>query len=221
MFTVLLSLFLVGSPVSYLDFEVKSEEELEALDYDIYNYSHDLKIVHSQNEAEIYYLDNRGTGTFNKPANPEERMVHVFTHSTEQVTSLIDISISGVMTDERSLQMLEHLDGFYMPDEGFEWRVFEIRIHHIESTDPNVAMRVSQEDVSVFIDENTEITHESIEFNEPSPMYELYERQMLTQYYAKLVPVNEPFYLEYQYPENDRSYVIYIDNISKFERESR
>ena len=221
----ILSLFLLGSPMSYLDFEVKSEEDLEALENDIYNYNYELRIVHGQNEAELFYLENRDVGTFENPANPEDRMIHVFSHSPElpiqddnkEVQTLIEIYLSHIEKSEYTTQVIERLEGYNEPDEGYEWRVFEIRVQNIESTDPNAGMWLSQGDFSIYVDEDTRVTQDAIMLDASHTAYQLYERNNLTQYYIKQVPVEEPFYLKYQYPDSAESYIIYIDNISEFE----
>lgn len=221
MLSGLLSIFLLGSPMSYLDFEVKTDEELEALEYNIYGYNRDLHINYNQNEAELYYLENKNVGTFDNPGNPEERMIHVFsqTRDKENIDTLIEIYFSHVLTSSDSRQLVERLDGYSNPSEGNEWRVFEIRVQNIESTDPNVSMWLSQEDFSVIVDEDAEITHDAIMFDEAQDAYQLYERNTLTRYYAKQVPIDEPFYIKYQHPNSTESYVIYIDDISKYETE--
>ncbi len=223
----ILSLFLLGSPMSYLDFEVKSEEELEALEYDIYNYGSDLRINHSQNEAELFYLENRDVGTFETPANPEDSMIHVFSHSPElhipddeyEVHTLIEIYLSHVESSEYTAKMIEGLEGYSEPDEGYEWRAFKIRVHNIESTDPNIGMLLSQGDFSVYLDEDTKVIHDEVMFDKAHAARQLYERNSLTQYYIKQVPAEEPFYLKYQYSNSAEYYTIYIDNISNFETE--
>lgn len=227
MFSGLLSAMLLGTTMTYLDLELKTPEEVEEEDINIYAYYSELNKLFNQNDAELRYFENhqQGFGTFETPLPGNDTAYHLFSYTpesydeSEDFYALISFYVKNVLPANDSLAMIENLEGYEEAKEGYEWRAFEMSIRNLNSTDPNIGVWMKQDDFTIYEDENTPIESNTIIFDEFKTDVELYELNRYETIFAKQVPIDKPFYIVYGHEDSEDEYVTYVENISTIERD--
>lgn len=225
MLSGMLSAMILGSAFSYLDFEMKTVDEIEEENVDVYSYYNELHTIYRQNKAELTYLENENLGTFENPAEKGDEMIHLFSYSPEvyddeqDFYALMTFRVVTVFSKEKSLEMIKNSDGFEKANEGYEWRVFELETRNENSTDPNLGVWVRQNDYTIYEDKEAAIEHKPVNLVDRRGEFELYELGRGRTFYAKQIPSDAPFYLVYQHQDSDESYVIHIEDVSIYEEE--
>lgn len=227
MFSGLLSAMLLGSSLSYLDLELKTPEEVEEAEINIYKYYGELNKMFNQNDVEIRYFENleQGFGTFETPLDGTKTAYHLFSYTpesydgSEDFYTLFTFYVGNVLSAEDSIAMIERMEGYEEPEEGYEWRAFQMSISNSNSTNPNIGVWVKQDDFTIYEDEDTPIETNTIIFDDFETDVQLYERHQYETFFAKQVPTDRPFYIVYQHQDSDDRYVTYIEDVSTVERD--
>lgn len=215
MFQLFVSILLFGSTLSHLEFEEKSIEKIET--EDIETYHEDAQIVYNQNQLELEYLNHPLRGTMMSPAKHNERWIYPFqyeTRATDDDTigyALIEVHLSDVLAKEASEQLLADSIDFNEVEEGLEWRIFQFDFNLIKNTHPNEPIVISQRDIIV----DTGMDAPPIKYPKFENMLEdteIYETGEVSGYFAKLVPINQPFLMHFQFGNDVDEYIVEVDS---------